>query len=130
VWTDSLGVIISDVEEVEYSGPGEITLTVFDRFGCIVEESYFIDFMSSTDDPELSDYIDIYPNPAMEYLTLSLPEGATRLTIFSSDGKLVYNRKLNSQKKLTLQLHEYDQGVFTAKVEIGEKFAVKQFIKL
>ena len=70
----------------------------------------------------------IYPNPALDFITLELDnETATLLKIYDQLGALLYQTSTNGNK--TIDISQYKQGVYTLKLESNTHFSIEKFIK-
>jgi len=78
------------------------------------------------------DYFKVYPNPATDLITVELT-GETienvSIQVLNVVGEVIYSRKLKTEGKVSLQLNEYQKGVYFIKVRNGRKVSSKKFIK-
>lgn len=74
--------------------------------------------------------ISIFPNPANQYLTLTLPEykGDSDIRILNLYGQVVISRKLRRQK-ININLDEIPTGVYVLKISLGGIQYTRRFIK-
>lgn len=80
------------------------------------------------------DFFKIYPNPAAEYINISLKdylgEKAT-IQIFDHSGKLMKTKGLDSieEKSYRIDLANFNSGIFTATIQVSDKMRLaKQFV--
>ena len=132
VWTDSLGVVLSDSLDVEYEGPGDISVAITDANGCERSFSFFIDFVSATLETDADDtLVAVYPNPASDEVTIELKQSNSEsLTIYNLEGQIIKYLPIYNQKLIKLDLEEYNAGVYLLKIQAGESTVIKQLMKL
>ncbi|GAB2816791.1 discoidin domain-containing protein [Ferruginibacter profundus] len=77
--------------------------------------------------------ITVYPNPVHNELTIVLPKPGTvntMLHIYSSDGKLVYNRATGNAQTIPVQVSTFTSGVYYIRIsESGKALYDTRFIK-
>lgn len=119
-------------------GENEVTLTVIDVNGntttatavvTLTDPNEYCDLSVNPLSEKLS--VEIYPNPVKNKITaVSRQEGINEIQIFSLDGQLVMEFKLNDQRKFTGDLSQLSSGVYFIKVhaESGNT-SIKKIIK-
>lgn len=81
-------------------------------------------------DEGFSKEIFIYPNPASDYLTISVPESLIfRVKITDLYGKVIKDVSRSSDQ-LTINIQEYSSGIYFVNVELANSKYVKKIIKL
>jgi hypothetical protein len=68
--------------------------------------------------------ISIYPNPAIDQLTISNISFNVDLFLYAADGKLVYKNTVN--EATTIPLIEFANGIYSLVISNGEGFVVKK----
>jgi hypothetical protein len=78
------------------------------------------------EDPELSDEISVFPNPAREMLNIVSSTDITHVTIMNYVGQVVYNQKVVEDNDIQLNVAGYETGVYMVKVETLTGILVKK----
>jgi transforming growth factor-beta-induced protein len=74
------------------------------------------------------DVVDIYPNPATEYIVVSTPKTeALTISIFSTDGKMVHSQNVMSNDTL-VNIEELNSGQYIIKVECKNSTIIKNLL--
>ncbi len=73
---------------------------------------------------ELLNAISIYPNPAVDQLTISNISFNVDLLLYATDGKLVYKNTVN--EATTIPLIEFANGIYSLVISNGKGFVVKK----
>jgi hypothetical protein len=82
------------------------------------------------DHKAFSDQLNIYPNPAADYLQIGNIESTTKMTVSIMDVKgAVVSRRQGLKTNDRIELNELNTGTYLLKVETAGKIAMKQFIK-
>lgn len=85
---------------------------------------------SSTSEAESRESILLFPNPAMQMLTVEIPfEQLAHICIVDFNGKIVMNTTALSSK-INLAISDLHSGVYQLVVESGNKLLRKKFIKI
>ena len=91
------------------------------------------DIITNTQQEELAEGVDLFPNPATDHLQIQLPSLSTSaaLTIQNLQGQALYQNRL--QLSPTLQTHEiqvagWPAGVYVLRVQSGERQWVRKFV--
>ena len=85
---------------------------------------------------DFSSLVDILPNPATQFITVSTFVKTSELlsiTIFSVDGRIMYEEKAGMQYgEFTRQIDisQYPDGMYFLQVAVGDKMVNKKIIKL
>jgi hypothetical protein len=67
-----------------------------------------------------SDLIQIFPVPATDWLTISIPDTAfERLQVFGLDGRLFYSNRSFTQTNIQLDVSQWPVGMYTAKIHFS-----------
>jgi hypothetical protein len=87
-WLNDLGVPVGSEEDLINGGEGNYYLGITDQNGCRKDTSFALLVVSIT--ANWADLVRMYPNPAPDQLTLSLPEtGRFHLSLWDARGQLV-----------------------------------------
>lgn len=87
------------------------------------------DGLLSTQDPNLtSNNISIFPNPAINDLTISATESIERVSVYSLTGQLVIDKALNTNED-TLDVSQLTTGMYLVQIMSNGKSETKKFIK-
>jgi hypothetical protein len=82
--------------------------------------------------PELEkvNKVKVFPNPANELLMIESDKPIRSIQLFSVNGSEVYNRQINQQNSLQLDVSRFENGMYLMKVEfIDGNQNIKRFIK-
>ncbi len=87
------------------------------------------DGLLSADDANLvSNDISLYPNPALNDLTISATEFIERVSVYSLSGQLVIDKKINTNED-TLDVSNLQSGMYLVQIMSNGKLETKKFIK-
>ncbi len=78
-------------------------------------------------DSEFASQISLYPNPASDFVTINVPNGAEMITISNLVGQVVREINVNSELS-TISIENLEAGVYFAKITQADKTAVIKFI--
>lgn len=70
----------------------------------------------------------VYPNPAREYVKVTSNNNIDELSIFSTDGKMVYSQNVN-QTETTIDLTGFNNGVYIIRMISNDEIVVKRIVK-
>ncbi len=91
-------------------------------------KSYRLTVTSGVDPSNISNKVDVYPNPASDYLMIDCEYNIDRLTIFDIAGRMVND--LNPlQAKYSLPIQNLENGIYIIKGSTNKGEFVKKFIK-
>jgi hypothetical protein len=74
----------------------------------------------------------VYPNPAQDNLSVSIPEGSTGgiLTIYALDGKIVYSKTLMSNELISnINISKLNNGIYNLIISKGKESFSQKFLK-
>lgn len=81
-----------------------------------VESLTFCTNEVSVDELKNDVQLKLYPNPAVQAVTLELPENAEQISIYNNIGQLVYNENTNGAARMVLPLSDLSQGRYQVMV--------------
>jgi hypothetical protein len=73
--------------------------------------------------------IQLWPNPAADFVRINAEQNITALSIFSMDGKLVKSLSGNFNHSVSIEISELELGVYTVAVQYEHGTSVSRFIK-
>ncbi|MCK5080487.1 MAG: T9SS type A sorting domain-containing protein, partial [Bacteroidales bacterium] len=82
--------------------------------------------VTGIEDPELSDEISVFPNPARDILNITSSTDVTHVTIMNYVGQVVYNQKVVEDNNIQVNVAGYETGVYMVKVETLAGILVKK----
>ena len=81
---------------------------------------------------DLFDTISLYPNPAKEMVTISVPQGLDvngKFDLYNALGQKITSKKVSSQNDLIINTNNYQVGMYFINLTIGEYSKTLRFIK-
>ena len=79
---------------------------------------------------ENTSYLNIFPNPATDNLSIETNEEITEVSIYNIIGVSVYNEQCTMNNlQLDINISDFNSGVYFVKVKTGNGETVKRFIK-
>jgi O-glycosyl hydrolase len=131
----TLGSIMSDgtatlnfVPSAGNRGSAQITLTLSDG-----DNSYVTSFLVTVYDPAVMvkditiAKMELYPNPASDYLSVVVPEGYHTISIRDISGRLVYKQTITRTTEI-ISLGGIEKGVYLIEAEGGNQRIVNKFV--
>ncbi len=107
-----------------------ISMGIYEQAG--LSERCLLGSISHIDKIDNKVEIKIYPNPATNKITISIPSKATpdnyRIEILNIDGQIIRTNN-NCGAETTLDLVNLSSGVYTIKVKTDKEIAIQKFIK-
>jgi hypothetical protein len=110
-------------------------MVVYDTYADSVEDYVAVNVVpglaTGMQENSWSDDVQVYPNPAMEVLTVALnqfSEGTT-MSIVSIDGRTVYTTAINSVSQ-TIDISGISPGSYFILVKSDQKLLKKRWVKL
>jgi len=96
--------------------------------GCTSDTSNVIVFTNAgIKETTLNNAVQIYPNPANDYIIIEAPQKA-EIEILNIQGQLI-KTILSTNSKTKVDVSAMPKGLFIIKLKIGQKIAVKRFVK-
>jgi hypothetical protein len=86
----------------------------------------------SSESFELFDSVSLYPNPAKDRVTISIPQGVEAsgsFDIYNTIGQKITTKKITSENDLTINTNNYQTGIYFINLTIGEFSKSLRFIK-
>lgn len=77
---------------------------------------------------EKADHFEIFPNPASDYFKLLFTEnkGESILTVFTKEGKIVYNEKINNRARINTDF--WESGIYVVRLQTEEGIFSKKIV--
>ncbi|MEI6854090.1 MAG: T9SS type A sorting domain-containing protein [Bacteroidota bacterium] len=79
-----------------------------------------------------NDWVNVYPNPATDYINVEMPDGnhfaETLISVYDIQGKLLRKQALNKANTV-INISDLSKGFYLIKFSDGERNAVRKFIK-
>ncbi|MEZ4886108.1 MAG: T9SS type A sorting domain-containing protein [Chitinophagales bacterium] len=86
-------------------------------------ESFDLQIADLTDiEDALQNPIRFYPNPSQQTIFVELPisfNGNTHIEVYSVEGKILQNSKLENKKTVEIDVSHYPRGIYYLKVKVG-----------
>jgi hypothetical protein len=127
-WANSSGKTVATTQNLTNIGAGIYTCNVTDNNGCKTTVAVTIGETVSTQNIDLERFIQIYPNPANDILTLKININSSnvRLTMMSMDGREVLRQTLENNN--TIEVGQFARGIYLLKINIGNEAVYKRVI--
>ena len=107
---------------------GEYFVSVFDENGCNINSDIFK--MNNSKIFDLSNSkVNIYPNPASEFLFIQFKEFGT-LNIYSIQGNLINSFELNENELFLVDLKQYNNGLYFIQIKSGQNKVYNQLFSV
>jgi len=116
---------------ISYTIPGyyDISLIASNDFGVnTYMETIYVDVISNISQTT-EDYFEVYPNPSSGIFNIEQSSStAKNIWVYDARGSLVVHHKNLWNKSLTIDLSEFDKGIYLLKVETEDKSFSKRII--
>lgn len=78
-----------------------------------------------------SEYLKVYPNPVNDVLNVQLPVNANEINVslFNSSGQIVYSEKLTNRYFFSVEMENYEKGLYFLSVRTGDKNYFRKIIR-
>lgn len=99
--------------------------------GTIYIDNLIFDDITDVNEPALVDnsMIEIYPNPAKNYINIALPENSKSIEIFTIEGiRLLSSDVTTNSDMLKLDIGQYNPGIYLIKINTGDKILNGRFV--
>ncbi|OGS69502.1 MAG: hypothetical protein A3G95_06255 [Flavobacteria bacterium RIFCSPLOWO2_12_FULL_31_7] len=96
------------------------------------EITYFTNNSLSSQSFDLFDTISLYPNPAKDKVTISVPQGLDvngKYELYNALGQKISTKKVSSENDLIINTNSYQTGIYFINLTIGEFSKTLRFIK-
>ena len=110
----------ASTEDISELLPGNYTVTVTDANSCVATSTFTVKVSASVDKATLEKAVKLYPNPAIEQVTLMV-EGfkADKVYIINTDGKIVYET-IPVGSAVSIDTRTFAAGIYTVIVRSGD----------
>ncbi|WP_223035000.1 DUF4252 domain-containing protein [Hanstruepera marina] len=120
------------IETVLVSFTGNIDLTKI-NFDLIGDQVQLKESSASilTEDSMVFKDLKVYPNPSQDIVTIDLPSemaNGANVTVVDSQGKQLQTQAVNANKN-TINVSDWQAGVYLIQIEYGDSRIVKRFVK-
>ncbi|WP_250434490.1 DUF4252 domain-containing protein [Hanstruepera flava] len=115
---------------VSLTGNIDITKINFDLIGDQVQLKESSATILTEDSMVFKD-LKVYPNPSQDLVTIDLPSemaNSANVTVLDSQGKQLQTQDINASKN-TLNVSDWQAGVYLIQIEYGDSRIVKRFVK-
>jgi len=97
----------------------------------VIDQLQFTDFEVSTKDLDLSEAVDLFPNPANESITIkSASHQLSNIKIYDALGQAIYQSNNTKQYQHTIDISQLTSGIYYLETDLDQYFARKKFVKL
>lgn len=129
-WVNDEGIEVSTSQDLENLPPGNYTLTLTDSNACtftLGPIEIIFDMVAVNDAEDF--YLEIYPSPASELLTISADQTISKVELYTSEGRLAV-QKHPITKAFNLDISDQTNGFYILKVYNENKaYSKKIFIE-
>jgi hypothetical protein len=99
----------------------------------VSRQSYFTNnAVLESDSFELFDSVSLYPNPAKDRVTISIPQGIEvigNFDVYNAIGQKITSKNVTTENDLTINTNNYQAGMYFINLTIGEYSKTLRFIK-
>ena len=127
-------IVVSNDEDPTGLSAGDYIVIVTDENGCLISsDSITVGTFVNTLNPSLERFVDIYPNPATDRLSLQFDLPAiseVSISLFDLNGKLSTStvKDYFSNKSVSLALNDVATGLYIVRIVIDNEVLVKRII--
>jgi len=120
------GQVVSMEEDLTGLSMGEYILTVVDFNGCVAVDTFVVDRLTNSLEPETDYALLVYPNPAEDELNLQITgekSANLEVALMDLDGRLLHQpvQAFSARHTFSVNVADYVPGVYLARIIIGEK---------
>ena len=83
---------------------------------------------SSGIEQQQTEKISVYPNPVNNFLTIVCERNVSSISILNQLGQIVFHSTINNEKSIAMDCSSFINGIYLAKIKIGEKVITQKFI--
>jgi PKD repeat protein/Cu/Zn superoxide dismutase len=116
---------------------GVYSVEVINSYGCSAIDSIhvFLDPCTGTNNPDVNYFVNVYPNPAHDRLTIEAPQKSV-IEIYNIAGQIIKNI-VQSDDKTIIDISDFPGGIYFVKLVVsgvepaktGSQIVMKKFIK-
>ena len=113
----------SSLYKLEITEPGTYRVEIEDEYGC-TSDPEAVEVITSVKDLDEIANVEIYPNPVKNQLKLDIGKIDAQtiyFELFNSNGEMLYRNSFNSNNIHSLDMKNYSNGVYFAKITINDK---------
>ncbi len=112
------------------TGLNNITLIAENNHGCTSTKQFSINVIGSNRPND--NVLTVYPNPTSEWVKINNPagDGATAVSIFSTEGLMVENFHIDNLNGTAVQVSHLKQGMYIIRTESNGTVSTGRFIKI
>ena len=131
LWTDDLGNTLSTDPILSDVPAGVYNLAILDENECCIELIGIVVMgsVSSVDLDEENLLVNVFPNPAHDFINVESAIDATSIEIYNHEGKLIRNISQPSSK-MTIDTQELEPALYIIRIMTDNSVIIKQFMKL
>jgi len=123
IWSNGL-----TVEDISGLVPGNYTVVVTDANGCATSSTFVVALSTSINSIELSNSINIYPNPANNNLTINSNNfKLNKIEIIDILGKTIYTDNVNNES-IEINTTNFSEGAYFVKILVDGSWTTKKFL--
>lgn len=115
-------------EDIDSLLPGTYTLTVTTADGCTQTQIFEVGNLSGLDEQETIGSFSVYPVPVTNQLTVTASEKIDRIEVYTSNGKLLENHRVNSSNSV-LPVFHWPRGLYCIRIVSGHQTACRNIVK-
>ena len=86
------------------------------QFGCSSSDEILVTLTSCASLEEITNSIQLYPNPTLDFVQITSTEQLGMIRLFSSEGKLVFEQNA-SENEVKISLLDFSPGVYTLQID-------------
>jgi len=126
--TDNQAILGATSQSFTVTMPGSYAVRVT-KNGCSTTSSCEQVVVVNLEDPVISS-LEIFPNPTSDILKIHLPQTrAAKLTVWSLQGRVLYDREVFSSDRLEIDMRSWSSGVYLLQIEDNYNIATHRIIK-
>jgi len=103
------------------------------NFGAWISRNFTVGMAVNTDDLEINDFIEVYPNPATDHINISFALLETKdvmISIFDYSGRLLQSKEFYGidNDNVTLNTSDLKNGIYLCRIHLGSEAILKKVI--
>jgi photosystem II stability/assembly factor-like uncharacterized protein len=113
----------SNVNQIEITEPGIYRVEIEDDYGCSSDPEV-VEVLTNVNQLDELTEVELYPNPVKNQLNLDIGKVNSQtiyFELFNSNGEMVFRNSFNSNNIHNLDMKNYSNGVYFAKITINDK---------